>query len=295
MQNALTIDVEDYFQVEAFSAVIDRQDWPDYPSRVEKNTLLILDLLDTKNVKATFFVLGWVAKHFPALVKKIAQQGHEVASHGLSHRLVYAQTPQEFRSETRESKEILEDLAQQPVIGYRAATYSITKSSLWALDILAEEGFRYDSSIFPVRHDKYGIPHAKTTLHMLKTVDGNSLIECPLSVLPLGGFNVPVAGGGYFRFFPYRFTKWALAQLNRGGDPFVFYLHPWELDPGQPRIRNATALSRFRHYLNLDRCLSRLVKLIDDFSFAPMCEILSQGDLLEPRRNRCPSVPCPIR
>ncbi len=280
MRNALTIDVEDYFQVEAFSAVIDRQKWPNYPSRVEKNTLLMLELLGNKNVKATFFVLGWVAKRFPALIKEIVQQGHEVASHGLSHRLVYTQTPQEFRSETKESKEILEDLAQQPVIGYRAATYSITKSSLWALDILAEQGFRYDSSIFPVRHDKYGIPDAKTTPHSFKTINGNSLIEYPLSVLSLGGFNVPVAGGGYFRLFPYRFTKWALGQLNRNGDPFVFYLHPWELDPGQPRIRNANALSRFRHYLNLDKCLARLVKLIDDFSFAPMCEILSQNDLL---------------
>lgn len=266
--------------MEAFSAVIDRQQWPNYPSRVEKNTLLMLELLGNKNVKATFFVLGWVAKRFPALIKEIVQQGHEVASHGLSHRLVYTQTPQEFRSETKESKEILEDLAQQPVIGYRAATYSITKSSLWALDILAEQGFRYDSSIFPVRHDKYGIPDAKTTPHSFKTINGNSLIEYPLSVLSLGGFNVPVAGGGYFRLFPYRFTKWALGQLNRNGDPFVFYLHPWELDPGQPRIRNANALSRFRHYLNLDKCLARLVKLIDDFSFAPMCEILSQNDLL---------------
>ncbi|MGH8603944.1 MAG: XrtA system polysaccharide deacetylase [Gammaproteobacteria bacterium] len=291
MRNALTIDVEDYFHVEAFSEVIDRQQWPDYPSRVEKNTLLILDLLGTKNVKATFFVLGWVAKRFPALIREIAQQGHEVASHGLSHRLVYTQTPQEFRSETRESKEILEDLAQQPVIGYRAATYSITKSSLWALDILAEEGFRYDSSIFPVRHDKYGIPHAKTTPHTLKTENGNSLIEYPLSVLPLAGFNVPIAGGGYFRFFPYRLTKWALTQLNRDGDPFVFYLHPWELDPDQPRIRNATALSQFRHYLNLDKCLDRLVKLIDDFSFAPMGEILNQGDLLE--TSKAPIAPMP--
>lgn len=280
MRNALTIDVEDYFQVEAFATVIDKQKWQQYPVRVDKNTFLLLDLLDEKDIKATFFVLGWVGKRSPSLIKEIAERGHEIASHGLSHKLVYTQTRKEFRSETRESKKILEDLAQQAVIGYRAATYSITKDSLWALDIIEEEGFRYDSSIFPVRHDKYGIPNAKKTPHAYKTAHGRSLIEYPLSVLSLGPLNVPISGGGYFRLFPYRFTKWALRRINQNGEPFVFYLHPWEIDPEQPRIPNAKTLSKLRHYLNLDKCLARLLKLTDDFAFSPMREILSQRSLL---------------
>ncbi|HKV89193.1 MAG TPA: DUF3473 domain-containing protein, partial [Candidatus Dormibacteraeota bacterium] len=202
------------------------------------------------------------------------------ASHGMSHRLVYTQTPEEFRSETRDAKALLEDLAQRPVEGYRAATYSITRRSLWALDILCEEGFRYDSSIFPMRHDRYGIPDAEPTPHVLTTPGGGRLVEFPISVLRYRGAKVPVAGGGYFRLFPYRFTRWALRRLNEQQQEFVFYIHPWEVDPEQPRVGDAGALSRFRHYLNLSRCAERLGRLLEDFEFDTMRSVLARKNLL---------------
>jgi polysaccharide deacetylase family protein (PEP-CTERM system associated) len=198
----------------------------------------------------------------------------------MSHRLIYTQTPEEFRRETRDAKALLEDLAQRPVLGYRAATYSITRRSLWALDILCEEGFRYDSSIFPMRHDRYGIPDAEAKPHVLTTPAGARLVEFPISVLRYGGAKIPVAGGGYFRLFPYRFTRWALRRLNTGQQEFVFYVHPWEVDPEQPRVENAGALSRFRHYLNLDRCAERLDRLLSDFEFDTMQAVLAERKLL---------------
>jgi len=197
----------------------------------------------------------------------------------MSHRLIYTQTPVEFRRETHEAKALLEDLCQRPVVGYRAATYSITRSSLWALDILCEEGFQYDSSIFPMRHDRYGIPDAETRPHVLTAPGGGRLVEFPISVMRYGGVKIPVAGGGYFRLFPYWFTRWALRRFNQRQQEFVFYIHPWEVDPGQPRIR-ARALSRFRHYLNLDRCAQRLGRLLDDFEFDTMHAVLAQRKLL---------------
>lgn len=280
VKNAFTIDVEDYYQVEGFAAVVDRANWDGYESRVENNTARVLDLLAARNVRATFFVLGCVAKRHPSIVRAIQAAGHEVASHGLTHRLVYSQSPEVFRSETRESKAILEDQCQAPVLGYRAATYSITNRSLWALDVLAEEGFHYDSSIFPMRHDRYGIPDAEQAPHLLTTPGGERLVEFPISVLPYAGTKIPVAGGGYFRLFPYGFTRWALRKLNARGREFVFYLHPWEVDPGQPRIEAAGALSRFRHYLNLDRCAARLDRLLGDFPFDTMRNVLAERNLL---------------
>lgn len=274
-KNAFTIDVEDYYQVEGFAGAIDRASWDGYESRVAANNGRILDLLAAGGIRATFFVLGCVARRDPSIVREIVSGGHEVASHGLSHRLIYTQTPEEFRHETRESKAILEQQSQSPVLGYRAATYSITRRSLWALDILAEEGFQYDSSIFPMRHDRYGIAGSPTRPYRLTTPAGRALIEFPISVLRYGAATVPVAGGGYFRLFPYRFTRWALAQLNASGQPFVFYLHPWEVDPGQPRIAQASALSRFRHYVNLDRCEARLGRLLADFRFDTMSAVLA--------------------
>jgi polysaccharide deacetylase family protein (PEP-CTERM system associated) len=225
-------------------------------------------------------VLGWVARKHPEIVRQISAAGHEIASHGMSHRLIYTQTPAEFRRETHDAKALLEDLAQRPVEGYRAATYSITRRSLWALDILCEEGFRYDSSIFPMRHDRYGIPDAEPRPHVLTTPGGGRLVEFPISVLRYHGAKVPVAGGGYFRLFPYGFTRWALRRLNEQQQEFVFYVHPWEVDPEQPRVADAGALSRFRHYLNLGRCAERLGRLLEDFEFDTMRSVLARKNLL---------------
>ena len=280
MKNAFTIDVEDYFQVEGLASAVDRRSWDGFRTRVGGSTALLLDMLAQHKVRATFFVLGWVARKHPEIVRRIAASGHEVASHGMSHRLIYTQSPAEFQQETRDAKALLEDLAQRPVAGYRAATYSITRRSLWALDILCEEGFRYDSSIFPMRHDRYGIPDAEQTPHVLTTPGGARLVEFPISVLRYGGAKIPVAGGGYFRLFPYRFTRWALRKLNSQQQEFVFYVHPWEVDPEQPRIEDAAALSRFRHYLNLDRCAERLDRLLGDFEFDTMHSVLAQRKLL---------------
>jgi len=280
MKNAFTVDVEDYFQVEGFAGAIDRGSWEGFRTRVGASTSTLLDLLAKRGVHATFFVLGWVARKHPEIVRQISAAGHEIASHGMSHRLIYTQTPAEFRRETRDAKALLEDLAQRPVEGYRAATYSITRRSLWALDILCEEGFSYDSSIFPMRHDRYGIPDAEPKPHVLTTPGGGRLVEFPISVLRYHGAKVPVAGGGYFRLFPYGFTRWALRRLNEQQQEFVFYVHPWEVDPEQPRVKEAGALSRFRHYLNLGRCAERLGRLLEDFEFDTMRSVLARKNLL---------------
>jgi polysaccharide deacetylase family protein (PEP-CTERM system associated) len=280
MKNAFTVDVEDYFQVEGFASAIDRGSWEGFRTRVGASTSTLLELLAERGVHATFFVLGWVARKHPEIVRQISAGGHEIASHGMSHRLIYTQTPAEFRRETHDAKALLEDLAQRPVEGYRAATYSITRRSLWALDILCEEGFRYDSSIFPMRHDRYGIPDAEPRPHVLTTPGGGRLVEFPISVLRYHGAKVPVAGGGYFRLFPYGFTRWALRRLNEEQQEFVFYVHPWEVDPEQPRVNGAGALSRFRHYLNLGRCAERLGRLLEDFEFDTMRSVLARRNLL---------------
>ncbi|HED36450.1 MAG TPA: DUF3473 domain-containing protein [Gammaproteobacteria bacterium] len=271
--NALTVDVEDYFQVSAFAKNVNQNDWDKFPMRVERNTRLLMDLFDDAQVKATFFVLGWVAERNKGLISEIAERGHEVASHGYSHQLVYNQKPEVFREETIRSKALLEDIVQAPVRGYRAASYSITKDSLWALDILAEAGFDYDSSIFPVRHDRYGIPGAEEVPHVLKTPKGHSLVEFPLSTARIFNYKLPVAGGGYFRLYPYGLTRAGLRQVNSRQQPFIFYLHPWEVDPEQPKIET-TWFSRFRHYNNLDKCESRLQRLMKDFKFTTTWQVL---------------------
>jgi polysaccharide deacetylase family protein (PEP-CTERM system associated) len=280
MLNALTIDVEDYYHVSAFEAVVPLADWERYESRVEKNTHRILDLLDAHTTKATFFVLGWVVERHPGLIRTLVARGHEVASHGYAHRRVYTQTPEQFRTETRRSKCLLEDTLGQPIRGYRAASYSITVQSLWALDVLREEGFVYDSSIFPIRHDLYGIPSHPRFCSMIPGQSGASLVEFPLSTLRFGGTNFPIAGGGYLRLFPYAYTRWGIRYLNRReGQPAVVYLHPWELDPEQPRLP-AGKLSRFRHYTNLHKMEERFVRLLQDFSFGTMSEVLQARGLL---------------
>lgn len=274
--NILTVDVEDYFHVSAFANAINRNAWDSFNCRVEHNTQRLLNLFETKQVKGTFFVLGWVAERYPALVKEIVSRGHEVASHGFSHQLVYEQTPDVFREETRRSKILLEDLAQTPIRGYRAASYSITKKSLWALDILCELGFEYDSSIYPVYHDRYGIPDAIREPHILTAPNGGTIIELPLSYISLMGARVPISGGGYFRLFPYWFTRRCIRTINRSNKlPVIFYLHPWEIDADQPRV-SASAFSRFRHYNNLDKCFTRLNNLLDDFEFSTAADYLAR-------------------
>lgn len=270
IKNAFTVDVEDYFQVAAFDSVIDRRDWDIIEPRVTQNTEKILEVLADYGVKATFFVLGWIAERHSSLVRKISDEGHEVGCHGYSHQKIYSQNLAEFRQETRRAKAILEDATGRPVTGYRSASFSITKDSLWALDVLAEEGFLYDSSIFPVHHDNYGIPGAGRTIGKIETPSGFSIIEMPLNTVPMLGVNLPIGGGGYFRLYPYAVTKTGLNMLNRRKEPVVFYMHPWELDPEQPRIK-ANWRSRFRHYNNLQKFESRIRRLLADFDFTT-CE-----------------------
>ncbi len=281
IENALTIDVEDYFQVAALAEAVNYDDWASMEYRVEANTDRILGLFNEAGVKATFFTLGWVAERSPKLVERIAAAGHEIASHGYSHQLIYNQTPEVFREETIRSKGILEDILGAPVTGYRAASYSITNESRWALDILAEQGFTWDSSIFPVHHDRYGMPGTPRWPHRLITDKGHELAEFPLSTLKFPGYTLPIAGGGYFRLFPYWFSRMGLGSINRRGKPFVFYLHPWEVDPGQPRL-DVKWFSRFRHYNNLDVCEQRLAQLLSDFRFTTMSQVLESEGVLEP-------------
>ena len=284
VQNALTVDVEDYFQVSAFAENINQKDWDSHPLRVENNTQKLLDMFDEYQLKATFFVLGWVAERQKDLVLEIAKRGHEVACHGYSHQLVYNQSAEVFREETVRAKSILEDIIQQPVRGYRAASYSITEKSKWALDILAESGFIYDSSIFPVRHDRYGMPGTPEHPYRLETPAGHSIIEFPISTAKIINYRLPVAGGGYFRLYPYWLSKMGLKQINRQQKPFIFYLHPWEIDPEQPRIA-ASWFSRFRHYNNLDKCEARLRNLMTDFQFGTTWEVLNRlglADAMDP-------------
>jgi polysaccharide deacetylase family protein (PEP-CTERM system associated) len=285
IRNALTVDVEDYFHVSAFADTISSSDWDNHPLRVEKNTQRLLDLFDEGQVRATFFVLGWVAERAQDLVRDIASRGHEVACHGFSHQLVYNQSQDTFREETLRSKALLEDIIQSPVRGYRAASYSITERSLWALDIIAEAGFEYDSSIFPIHHDRYGIPDAKQFPYQLTTPNGQSLVEFPLSTANFLGYRLPIAGGGYFRLYPYSLTRAGLQQINnKANKPFIFYLHPWEVDADQPRIP-ASWLSRFRHYNNLDKCEMRLRKLISDFQFTTTWDVLENLGLVVDSEN----------
>ena len=278
--DAFTVDVEEHFQVSAFEGSIRRDDWDSHPSRVEANTDRVLDFLDESRVKATFFVLGWIAERHPRLVRTIAERGHEVACHGYSHRLVYTQTPQEFRAETIRSKALLEDSAGRAVTGYRAASFSVTARSLWAMDVLAETGFSYDSSLYPVVHDRYGIPGAPRHPYILRTPAGARLVEMPPSTFRMGGAVLPVAGGGYLRLYPLRLTRWAIERIHeRDAMPAVIYVHPWETDPDQPRVA-APLVSRFRHYVGLRTTLSKLRALSQRFRFAPMGEIIARAGQL---------------
>lgn len=274
MLNAFTVDVEDYFQVSAFERDIDRSRWNEFPHHVVDNTRRILDLMAAKNVTGTFYVLGWVADQYPQLVRQIADAGHELASHSYWHRLVYELTPDEFREDLRKSKRAIEDACGVEVDCYRAPSFSITQKSTWALEILVEEGFRCDSSIFPIVHDRYGIPGAKTEIHEIETPSG-LLWEFPPSIRKIAGTNLPISGGGYFRLFPYAFSANSFRRVNQQlGSPFMFYIHPWEIDPEQMRMKFASVTTRFRHYVNLKSTHAKLQRLLNDFRFGSISDVL---------------------
>jgi len=282
--NALTVDVEDYFQVSAFAESIDRSSWDGYELRVEANTVRVLDLFEKYGVKATFFTLGWIAERVPGLVRNIAERGHEIACHGYGHQLVYDIGPKAFREDIRRSKAILEDLAGKAVIGYRAPSYTITERSLWALDILIEEGFRFDSSIFPIYHDRYGIPNAERFPHTLNREAG-SIAEFPLTTRRFSflgkSLELPVAGGGYLRLLPTQLIRRSLQRVNSAErQPVVVYFHPWEIDPTQPRVGNLSLKSRFRHYVNLHKTHGKLEVLLKTLSFDSMGAVLAGNGLL---------------
>ena len=276
MQNAFSVDVEDYFQVGAFANMISPKDWGGWTLRVRENTERMLAILADapQPVKATFFVLGWVAERYPNLVPEIVRQGHEIASHGYGHQLVYTLTEDEFREDVRTTRKMLQDQSGQPVIGYRAPSFSIVKRTPWAHRILVEEGYTYDSSVFPIYHDLHGNPDAPREIHTIPTEAG-PITEFPPAVITRWGKNFPTGGGGYFRFFPYFMTARWLREINRQGKPFVFYIHPWEIDPKQPRIQGAPLKSRFRHYVNLHRTIDRLKQLLQDFSFTTVQDIVN--------------------
>jgi polysaccharide deacetylase family protein (PEP-CTERM system associated) len=273
VRNVLSVDVEDYFHASALAIPSDQ--WMNQEQRAFDNTLEVLEILRETGTKATFFVLGWLAERYPALVKAIARDGHEIACHGYSHQLVYRQSIAEFTEETRRAKGILEDITGEAVYGYRAASFSIVDESRWALDVVAELGFSYDSSIFPIRHDRYGMPGSRPYAHRLDLGDGKSIIEFPPTVVELGPLRVPVAGGGYFRLYPYAFTRWAMRRVNALGRPAVVYVHPWEIDTGQPRAATGL-LTRFRHHVNIDKTRTRLRRLMRDFEFSPMHAIAQE-------------------
>ena len=269
--NAMSVDVEDYFQVSAFENHIPRKDWDSLQCRVEHNVNRILDIFASKNVHATFFTLGWVAKRYPELVKRIVNEGHELASHGYSHKRVMQQSPQEFREDIIQAKSLLEDISGIEVKGYRAPSYSIGRKNMWALDLLYETGHRYSSSIYPIKHDLYGIPDAPRFAHYY--CDGK-LLEIPITTIEFWGKKIPCGGGGFFRLYPYALSRWAINRVNLiDQKPAVFYFHPWEIDPQQPRQTQANIKSKFRHYLNLERMENRIMRLLTDFNWAPMNQI----------------------
>jgi polysaccharide deacetylase family protein (PEP-CTERM system associated) len=279
--NAMTVDVEDYFQVSAFDMVVSRAAWDQFESRVVANTHRLLDLFANADVRATFFVLGWIADRFPTLVKRIGAAGHEIASHGYHHQLAYMLTPQQFREDVRTAKIAIENAAGVPVRGFRAPSFSIIEQNLWALDVLIEEGYEYDTSIYPIHHDRYGIPGAERHIHKLQRPAG-SLIEVPASTVRVAGMNFPIGGGGYFRLLPSKWIRWGIGRVNGvERQPVVFYVHPWEVDPGQPRL-DVNAVSRVRHYTGLKSTMRRLTRLLEEFRFDSIANVLNPEVAADP-------------
>lgn len=268
--NAFTIDVEDYFQVSALAPHFPRENWEKVPCRVERNIDRILEMLDAHGATGTFFTLGWIAERYPEMIQRIAEAGHEVASHGYNHERASAQTPERFLSDIRLARAVLEDVTGCAITGYRAPSFSIGAGNLWAHDSILEAGYAYSSSIYPVKHDHYGMPDAPRFPYRLD----NGLLEIPVTTNRLLGRNWPAGGGGYFRLLPYAVSRWQIARVNReDGRPAIFYFHPWEIDPGQPRVREASAKTRFRHYINLERTEARLNRLLRDFAWQRADEV----------------------
>jgi len=280
MRNAMSIDVEDWFHPEALRQHVQREDWDRLEPRAGRVVDELLRMLDAARVRATFFVLGWVAEREPDLVPRLVRAGHEVASHGYAHRMITQQTPEEFAADLRRSLAVLRSQSGTAVRGYRAPSFSVVRDTLWALDILLGEGIEYDSSIFPVRHDRYGMPGAARTPGLVQAPSGRQIVEFPMSTAQAGPLRIPVSGGGYFRLLPYWFTRRGLRSINeREGMPFTFYLHPWEIDAAQPRVQ-VKWLSRFRHYTNLSKCEGRLRRLLTEFRFTTMRKVLRARGLL---------------
>jgi polysaccharide deacetylase family protein (PEP-CTERM system associated) len=268
--NAFTCDVEDYFQVSALAPHFPREQWDTVPCRIERNVDRVLELLDGHGARGTFFTLGWIAERFPQLVRRIADAGHEVASHGYGHQRASDLTPAAFSADIRLAKAILEDIIGKGVTGYRAPSFSISQSNLWAHDCIADAGYRYSSSVYPVKHDHYGIPDAPRFPWRLD----NGLVEVPITTLNMLGRNWPAGGGGFFRLLPYAVSRWQIARVNADDKrPAIFYFHPWEIDPDQPRVTDATAKTQFRHYINLKRTAARLDRLLSDFSWGRADEV----------------------
>jgi len=275
--NAMTVDVEDYFQVSAFEKIIDREQWDKLACRIEDNTRKILSLFKRHDVQATFFTLGWVAERYPQLVKDIVADGHELACHGQNHIRVTEQTPEQFRADIIQSKRLLEEVSGVAVNGYRAASYSIGASNLWALDVLEEEGFSYSSSIYPVKHDLYGMPDAPR--FSFRPTEKGALIEIPVTTTQIASRNFPCGGGGFFRLYPYALSKWAINRVNKqDNQSTVFYFHPWEIDPEQPKQLGIDMKTRFRHYLNLHKTEARLDRLLGDFNWGTMQQVFIDND-----------------
>lgn len=275
MQNGLSVDVEDWFQVGAFERTIDRSDWEGLTHRVERNTDAVLDLFAQAGVTATFFTLGWVAERYPALMRRIAEAGHEVASHGYDHARVFTFTPEQFRADLRKSRAILEDASGQKVSGYRAPSFSIDPRTPWAHPILAEEGYAYSSSVAPIRHDHYGWPDSPR--FAWKPVAGSDLLELPVTTAKLGQRTLAAGGGGFFRLLPYGFSRWAIRQVNgQAQRPAIIYFHPWEIDPDQPRVAGAPLRSRVRHYTNLSGMAAKLRRLTQDFAWTRVDALVAQ-------------------
>lgn len=278
--NALTIDVEDYFQVSAFAPYIARSEWDSRECRVERNVDRILGLLAEQRIQATFFTLGWIAERYPQLVRRIVEGGHELASHGYGHERASDLSPAAFAQDIGRAKSLLEDLAGVGVLGYRAPSFSIGLANLWAFDALARAGYRYSSSIYPIKHDHYGMPDSPRFAYRV----GAGLLEVPVTTLRVGKRNLPSSGGGYFRLLPYALSRWMMRRVNAvDGEPAVFYFHPWEIDPGQPRIAQADARSRFCHYVNIGRTEQRLQRLMTDFRWGRMDHIFLPGAAAAPR------------
>ena len=274
ISNALTIDVEDYFQVSAFAPYIRRDEWDQRECRVERNVQRILELLAHKGISATFFTLGWVAERYPQLVRDIVAGGHELASHGYGHERASDLSRTAFTQDVTRAKQLLEDLGGAPVLGYRAPSFSIGTGNLWAFDVLAAAGYQYSSSVYPIKHDHYGMPDSPRFAYRLS----NGLLEVPVTTLRLMNRNLPSSGGGYFRLLPYALSRWMLRRVNReDGEAAVFYFHPWEIDPGQPRVAGIDARTRFRHYVNIARTEGRLQSLMDDFRWGRMDQIFLRG------------------